>query len=196
MKKNLLLVLPLLLVGMTLVGCPKKPPKTSETPTAAPVAPVPTAPTTDVRADARPDTGTDQVQVDPLKDPDLARLNGYVRERGLLGDVFFDLDRAELRAEARERLARNAEWLKSHPEFQVTIEGHCDDRGTNEYNLALGERRASSARDYLVSLGVAAARVRILSYGEERPVCTQQSESCWAQNRRAHFLVTGRSNVG
>ena len=196
MKKNLILALSFLVLGIALSGCPKKPPKMNPTPSAVPVAPLPTASTTDVRPDARPDTGADQVQADPLKDPDLARLNNYVRERGLLGDVYFDLDKSDLKSDSRERLARNAEWLKSHPEFQVTIEGHCDERGTNEYNLALGERRASSARDYLVSLGVAAARVRTLSYGEERPVCTQLDESCWSQNRRAHFVVTGRSNVG
>ena len=195
-NKPLLLALPLLFACVALLGCPKKPPKTVDTPVAAPVAPVPTASTTDVRAEARPDTGADQIQADPLTDPDLAKLNSYVRERGLLCDVYFDFDKAELKAESRERLARNAEWLKSHPEFQVAIEGHCDDRGTNEYNLALGERRASSARDYLVTLGVAAARVRTLSYGEERPVCTQENENCWWQNRRAHFVVTGRGNVG
>ena len=78
----------------------------------------------------------------------------------------------------------------------MTIEGHCDERGTNEYNLALGARRAGSARDYVTSLGVAGARIRSISYGEERPQCTSTTESCWAMNRRAHFIVTGRTNAG
>lgn len=116
-----------------------------------------------------------------------------MRDRGLLGDVYFDFDRAELKAEARERLSRNADFLKSRPEFLVTVEGHCDERGTNEYNLALGDRRATATRDYLVSLGVAASRIKIISYGEERPVCRDSNEGCWWQNRRSHFVVTGRT---
>ena len=78
----------------------------------------------------------------------------------------------------------------------MTIEGHADSRGTNEYNLALGERRANAVRDYLSSLGVAGTRVRTISYGEERPVCTEEAESCWSQNRRVHMIITGRANVG
>ncbi len=92
----------------------------------------------------------------------------------MIGDVFFDFDQSELRADARDRLAKNAEFLAAHPQFTVTIEGHCDERGTNEYNLALGDRRAAAARDYLQSLGVAADRLRTISYGEERPFCTDQ----------------------
>jgi peptidoglycan-associated lipoprotein len=188
---KLTLPLTLLIVSLALLGCPKKPPKAA--PDAAPLAPAPQAPTTDVAADARPDTGADQVQVDPLSDPDIANLNSHVRDRGLLGDVYFDFDRAELKSESRDRLSRNADFLKSRPEFLVTIEGHCDERGTNEYNLALGDRRATVTRDYLVSLGVAASRIRIISYGEERPVCREGNEGCWWQNRRSHFLVTGRT---
>ena len=127
---------------------------------------------------------------------DIAKLNEYLRSQGLLGDVYFDYDRAELREDARERLTKNAEWLRSHSQFEVTIEGHCDERGTNEYNLALGERRAGAARDYMTSLGVNVARLRSISYGEERPQCTASAESCWAMNRRAHFIVTGRGNAG
>ena len=89
-------------------------------------------------------------------------------------------------------LDRNANWLKSNPNHLVLIEGHCDERGTNEYNLALGERRAKSTMNYLVSQGVQANRITIISYGEERPQCTEHTESCWAKNRRAHFLVKPR----
>jgi peptidoglycan-associated lipoprotein len=83
----------------------------------------------------------------------------------------------------------NARWLKAHPSYLVLIEGHCDERGTNEYNLALGERRAKATRDHLVSLGIEGSRITVISYGEERPVCTERTEGCWTKNRRAHFLV-------
>ena len=85
---------------------------------------------------------------------------------------------------------------RAQRQFMVTIEGHADERGTNEYNLALGERRANAVSDYLGSLGVAGDRLRTISYGEERPVCTESDESCWSQNRRAHMVITGRANVG
>ncbi|HEX6211559.1 MAG TPA: OmpA family protein, partial [Methylomirabilota bacterium] len=91
--------------------------------------------------------------------------------------------------EARARLSRNAEFLRSRPEFVVQVEGHCDERGTNAYNLVLGERRAKAAHEYLMARGVEAARIMTISYGEERPGCTERNETCWARNRRAHFLA-------
>jgi peptidoglycan-associated lipoprotein len=106
-----------------------------------------------------------------------------------LKDVYFDYDRYDLSADARTVLRANADWLKSNPNARVEIEGHCDDRGTNEYNLALGAKRAQSAREYLSSLGVAAARLSTISYGEEIPVCKEQAEGCWKQNRRARFVI-------
>lgn len=178
--------------SMVVTACAKKAPKTSDV-NANPVAT--TAPPTDVNPQPRP-ANVDPTGVDPLKDPDLAKLNDYLLKQGLLGDVFFEYDKADIRDEARERLSRNADWLRSHPEFEVTIEGHCDERGTNEYNLALGARRSGSARDYITSLGVAGGRIRSISYGEERPQCTSATESCWGMNRRAHFVVIGRTNVG
>jgi peptidoglycan-associated lipoprotein len=109
-----------------------------------------------------------------------------------LKDVFFDFDKYDIRPGDAKALDGNAGWLKSNPNHLVLIEGHCDERGTNEYNLALGERRAKSTMNYLVSQGVQASRITIISYGEERPVCTQKNEECWAKNRRAHFLVKAR----
>jgi len=109
-----------------------------------------------------------------------------------LKDVFFDFDKYDIRPADAKVLDGNASWLKSNPNHLVLIEGHCDERGTNEYNLALGERRAKSTMNYLVSQGVQASRITIISYGEERPVCTQKNEECWAKNRRAHFLVKAR----
>jgi peptidoglycan-associated lipoprotein len=109
-----------------------------------------------------------------------------------LRDAFFDFDKYEIRPEDAKVLDSNASWLKTNLNLLVLIEGHCDERGTNEYNLALGERRAKSAMNYLVSQGVQASRITIISYGEERPQCTEHSEACWAKNRRAHFLVKPR----
>jgi len=109
-----------------------------------------------------------------------------------LKDVFFDFDKYDVRPEDARTLDSNAGWLKSNPNHLVLIEGHCDERGTNEYNLALGERRAKATMNYLVSQGVQASRITIISYGEERPTCTDKTEACWAKNRRAHFLVKPR----
>ena len=106
-----------------------------------------------------------------------------------LRDVFFDFDKYVIRPDAARTLDANAAWLQSNPSAVILIEGHCDERGTNAYNLALGERRARATQEYLVSRGVAAARISTISYGEERPVCSERTEKCWAQNRRAHVLA-------
>ena len=107
-------------------------------------------------------------------------------------DVHFDFDRFNLRPDALEILNRATASLMQNPDVRITIEGHCDSIGTIEDNLALGERRANAVRDYLVNRGIMTQRLRTVSYGEERPVCTQKSEECWAKNRRAHFLVKAR----
>jgi peptidoglycan-associated lipoprotein len=109
-----------------------------------------------------------------------------------LENVRFELDSADLSEAARASLQKNATWMNRWTSTRVTIEGHADSRGTSEYNLALGERRATSIRDYMVSLGVEAGRLAIVSYGEERPLCTEESEACWAQNRRGQFLITAK----
>lgn len=114
----------------------------------------------------------------------------------LLGAVYFDFDRYELRPEARQQLAKNAEYLLDNPQVQVTIEGHCDERGTNAYNLALGGLRAGAAKQYLMSLGVDGSRLETVTYGEERPTCTESNEGCWRLNRRAHFMAAGHSTIG
>jgi peptidoglycan-associated lipoprotein len=166
----------------------KQPPKTSAD------LPVPTtAPAPDPAPGPEPDMAAPAPAPDPL-DGDLGSVNEYLRRQGLLGDAYFDYDRAELSEEARAQLAKNARFLSENPRFAMTLEGHCDERGTNEYNLALGERRAQSAKGYVVSLGVPATRLTTISYGEERPVCQEIEESCWSQNRRAHPLVTGRND--
>ncbi len=106
-----------------------------------------------------------------------------------LKDISFSFDRYDLEVEARNTLKANADWLKRNLTVRIEIEGHCDERGTNEYNLALGAKRAQAAKDYLVTLGIATERLSTISYGEEIPVCKDHNESCWSQNRRARFVI-------
>ncbi len=103
-------------------------------------------------------------------------------------DAFFDFNRANIRPDARVALTEDAQFFKEHPSIDFTIEGHCDQRGTEEYNLGLGERRAEAAKNFLVSLGVAASRITTISYGKDRPFCTEQTSACYQENRRAHFV--------
>jgi peptidoglycan-associated lipoprotein len=103
-------------------------------------------------------------------------------------DAYFDLDSAEIRPDAREALQKTAAFLKGYPLAHVTIEGHCDERGSTEYNLALGDRRANAVKQYLVNLGIPASNLNTVSYGKEKPFCMESNESCWQQNRRGHFV--------
>lgn len=213
-SRHIVLVIPLLAATLALSGCPKKP---SPTPggSAAVAGPAQGAGATGLGpsggaasapgagAAAAPSAtgsgaggtgastgpaGTGSLGGSGTTLPALPSPKEYV-ENPALADIHFDFDRYNIRAQDQERLARNADWLKAHTGALLLIEGHADERGTNEYNLALGERRAKAARDYLAALGVDGGRVTIISYGEERPLCTERSETCWAKNRRAHFLV-------
>jgi peptidoglycan-associated lipoprotein len=118
-------------------------------------------------------------------------LDQLTKERPL-ADVFFDLDESEIRGDAQAPLKANADWMKKWTSTQITLEGHADSRGSSEYNLALGTRRANSVKDYLVSLGVPAARITVVSKGKESPFCTEENEACWQQNRRGHFIITAK----
>jgi len=111
---------------------------------------------------------------------------------GVLADVYFDLDMYGVREDARPMLQRNADYMKRWPSLRVTVEGHCDERGTAEYNLSLGDRRSSSVQGYLVSLGIPADRITVISKGKETPFCSDSNEACWQQNRRGHFVITGK----
>jgi peptidoglycan-associated lipoprotein len=104
-------------------------------------------------------------------------------------DAYFDFNKSDIRADAQAALRKDAEFFRSYPQVRVTIEGHCDDRGSTEYNIGLGERRAQATKNYLVSLGISAERMDTVSWGKERPFCTEQTEECWQQNRRAHFVA-------
>ena len=103
--------------------------------------------------------------------------------------AFFDFDKADIRPDGRVALTQTAEFLRQYPKARVLIEGHCDERGSTEYNLGLGDRRALAAKDFLVSVGIAANRIETISYGKERPFCTESNEDCWQLNRRAHFVL-------
>ena len=109
-----------------------------------------------------------------------------------MDDVFFDLDKSEVREDAKSALQKDADWMKKWGSVQVTLEGHCDSRGSAEYNLGLGSRRATAVKTYLVSLGVPAGRVTVFSKGKEQPFCNDENEGCWQQNRRGHFVITGK----
>jgi peptidoglycan-associated lipoprotein len=182
-----------------LYGCPKKKPATpaADLPVETTTVPAPTTttPTQEVEQPEAPPVA-DTTETNLLESGNMEEVNAELQRRGFSPDVYFDYDESSLTDDTRDKLSRNADLLKSNAMFSVTIEGHADERGTNEYNLALGERRANAVRDYLTSLGVSGDRLRTISYGEERPVCTESAESCWSQNRRAHMIITGRSNVG
>jgi len=119
-------------------------------------------------------------------------IEGEVFESKLLKDIYFDFDKYDVRREDEGILKENAAWLKKNPKMKIQIEGHCDERGTSAYNLALGERRASMTKRYLVSLGIASDRISTISYGEERPLDPGHHEEAWAKNRRAHIVVLSK----
>src|SRR5262250_1093118 len=104
-------------------------------------------------------------------------------------DAYFDLDKADIRSDARSALGKTADFLRNYPQIKVVVEGHCDERGSTEYNLALGDRRAAAVKQYLVSLGIGADRMSTVSYGKEKPFCMVSNEDCWQKNRRGHFVM-------
>ncbi len=107
----------------------------------------------------------------------------------MFADILFDYDRYDVRESYKPELQAVAAWMAKNSTTRLSVEGHCDERGTNEYNLALGDRRAKAVKDYLVTLGVDSGRMDVISYGEERPICSDQTEDCWTKNRRAHFTL-------
>ena len=191
----------LLVLGVVLVGCAKRPATTQAT-APAPTGAAATTPgattaaaqpggggtTSSGGTTSGPTTATPAPTATPTNRPAPSEFAAVAD----LKDIHFDFDKYDIRPGDSKTLDGNAGWLKSNPNHLVLIEGHCDERGTNEYNLALGDRRARATKDFLVAQGVRASRITILSYGEERPVCIEHNEGCWAKNRRAHFLVKPR----
>jgi peptidoglycan-associated lipoprotein len=155
--------------------------------TSTPSSPSATAPSGSAGASPKPvDTIRESSSLDALR----SGQSTATPAASPLKEIHFDYDRSDLRADARDLLKGHAEWLKNNPAARIEIEGHADDRGTNEYNLALGAKRAQSAKDYLVTLGIAANRLSTISYGEELLVCKEATDECWQKNRRARFVVT------
>ena len=186
-----LTVLVLVFLAGALAGCPKRPATTAVAAPApgapAPAAPAP-APVPAPRA-AEPPAPAPSVTPVPAPAPAQPPAPKEFVAADVLKDIHFDFDKYDIRPGDAKILDANSQWMKANPQYLVLIEGHADERGTNEYNLALGERRAKATLSYLVSQGVQASRFTLISYGEERPQCTEKTEACWARNRRAHFLV-------
>jgi len=160
-----------------------------KTPPPAPPAPLPAVPAQPPPAPPLPEQATQVDEYERLRQMSADEIDRL----GLLTDIHFDYDKFDLREGDRQLLSKNAETLKRFDFIKITIEGHCDERGSVEYNLALGERRAKAAFDYLLSLGVEAGRMKTVSYGKEVPLCQESNEDCWARNRRDHFAVTGKT---
>ena len=185
MKLKTLTCIALLLVGTA--SCGKKQP-----PVARPTPPAP-PPSATTRPDDPPAPMREPIPPEPLPADSVAgRSLDDLNRDSPLRPIFYDLDSADVNDAGRTILQANAAVLKKYPTWTITVEGHCDERGTAEYNLALGERRAASARTYLVSLGIDANRVRTVSYGSEFPFDPAHQESAWGRNRRAHFVITAK----
>ncbi|MFN2239089.1 MAG: peptidoglycan-associated lipoprotein Pal, partial [Thermoanaerobaculia bacterium] len=182
------LVLAALIIAFTLGACRSRTQPTPE-PVPPPPPPVQTAPVVvEPPTDFVPETPAE----DAVFSADIQELNRVAQARGWIRDVFFDFDSNVLGSEAQVALQASAVFLNERPELDLLIEGHCDERGTQQYNLALGDRRANTVRDYLVTLGIAPSRVRTISYGEERPFATGSDEQAWRQNRRGHLVLVRR----
>ena len=189
------LVLSILLLSFFLAACAKRPATTTgvPAPTGGAVATAPPAATGTAPSGAK--AGTTAAPVTPgTTTPAPATPSRPAAPREFMAiaqleDIHFDFDKYDILPGGARILDQNAQWMKANPGHLILIEGHADERGTNEYNLALGERRSKAAMNYLVAQGVAARRLTTISYGEERPRCSEKTETCWARNRRAHFLA-------
>ena len=178
-------------LALATAGCHKNPPPVTPAPppppppAATPAPPAPPPPPAPPAAAPAPRPLTED-EIFARKSVD------QLNSEKPLDDVFFDLDRSDIRDDGKSVLQRDADWLKKWTTTQVTVEGHADSRGSSEYNLGLGSRRAAAVKDYLSSLGVPASRVIVVSKGKEQPFCNEETESCWQQNRRGHFVITGK----
>jgi peptidoglycan-associated lipoprotein len=178
MKK--LLVILLVIFAFSVFGCSKKYTKAPSDTMEPEEEEVVTEPREEV---------VEEMEIAKAEDIRESELSIEEKARSIFQDIHFDFDKYHIRSDARPTLNAVADFLNDNSKLNIVIEGHCDDRGTNEYNLALGERRAKSTKSYLVSLGISPSRMILITYGEERPKCTQQNESCWQENRRAHFVI-------
>jgi len=183
-----------LLVAVTVNGCSRRtPPPAPPPPAPPPVATAPAPPPPPPAPIQKPTPPPPQVQAPLTEDELFARKTlDQLNAEAPLGDVIFDYDQFAVREDQRAVLQRNADYMRRWPTVRVSVEGHADLRGTNEYNLALGERRGNAVREYLTGLGLAADRFVVSSKGEETPLCTEDTEACHARNRRVHFVITAK----
>jgi len=194
-KKSFIITILILCIGLILIGCPKKtvvkdePSVKKEESAAAKAEAERIAREREARAREEATKKELEKSLVSKKEPGI---EGVVFESSLLKDIYFDFDRYDVRPEDAPILKENAALLKKYPNVKIQIEGHCDERGTIEYNLALGERRANSTKNYLVTLGISPERISIISYGEEKPFDPGHSEEAWAKNRRAHTIITAK----
>ena len=183
--KKLLIILLLVFA----VGCSKKYTKSPQEETAK----VPDEPIMEETIEIKEEV-VEEVEIpkdDMFREEEIASQEMTTEERAqeIFQDVLFDYDKYDIRGEARPILDSVASFLNEEKDLNIALEGHCDERGTNEYNLALGEKRAKATKNYLVSLGTSPERITVVTYGEEKQLCTDQTETCWQQNRRAHFVI-------
>jgi peptidoglycan-associated lipoprotein len=177
-------------LAVAAAGCHKKVPQAAPAP---PPPPPPAAPRTPPPPPPPPPPAAAPAPRPLSEDEIFARKSvDQLNAEKPMDDVFFDLDKSEVREDAKSALQKDADWMKKWGSVQVTLEGHSDSRGTAEYNLGLGSRRATGVKAYLVNLGVPAGRVTVVSKGKEQPFCNDENEGCWQQNRRGHFVITGK----
>ena len=181
---------PLLIIAVGGAACHTRPPATAPSRTMAAPSAVPARPP----SPPPPPAAAPRPAAAPLSEAELFRRKslGDLNAEHPLADAFFDYNQNTLRDDARQALSRDAQWLAKWPQTVIRIDGHCDERGTAEYNLALGERRAEVVKEYLASLGVRTDRIQTRSPGKEAPFCHEDGESCWSQNRRGHFEITSK----
>lgn len=204
-KSYIVSVIFILCMGLILMGCPKKTVVKEEPSARAEAAKIEAERIAKEREREAKEREAREKEAERLKEEQARKefekslvakrtpgIEGEVFESSLLKPIFFDFDKYDIRPGDAEILKANSAILKKFPSVKIQIEGHCDERGTNEYNLALGERRANSTKKYLISLGIAGDRISTISYGEERPLDPGHNEEAWAKNRRAHFLITAK----
>ncbi len=181
----------LIILAALVPACRSKKPKVTPTTTQATVPDVPVT-ATETKVAAPTDFVATDTEAKPAVETlpsDIEALNRVAQERGFIRDAFFEYNESTLSGDAQAALTASATWLRQNAQYNLLLEGHCDERGTEQYNLALGDRRANTARDYLMTLGVESSRIRTVSYGEERPFDEGHDEPAWSKNRRAHLVL-------
>jgi len=200
-KKGLVVLVLILCLGLLLTGCPKKTVMKEEPSTRKAEEAVAEREKAAKLAAEQEAARIREEEAKKAKEKEFEKSLVAKREPGIAGEVFesrllkdihFDFDRYDIRPEDTQILKENAALLSKYPQVKVQVEGHCDERGTNEYNLALGERRASAAKKYLLSLGISTDRISSISYGEEKPLDTGHDEEAWSKNRRGHFVILSK----